>query len=432
MGRRSQVLTIGLVALAMLPAVPAAAKTYEPTRKDDPNPGACKPKNCSLREAISAADDHSGRDTVLLKPGRYKLGLPDPATSHYLYLSDRTTVRGKGAKKTTIDANFNDRVFLVGSGGGYLRGLTITKGATSGQQQGAGILALEGALTLDGVVVSGNASNNAGGGLFLFDSPTTIKNSRITGNQAAVGGGIESQAPLVRILRSTVSGNTAAEGAGIDLRPSQTTVPVTKITASTISGNSATNKGGGILADGILYTGANHLEDPELHVFNSTIAGNLANNDAGGVMADNLATVDIENSSIGFNRANEDQVGTAVAGGVFQHSGAIFNVDNSILAGNEVGQGGSDENCSGFFSGAGNVLSSQEGCIVSFTEPFNRYSTNPIANQLASNGGPTKTLAIPRPSAAVGFANDCPKRDQRGKRRPTNCDSGAFEERPKP
>ena len=237
---------------------------------------------------------------------------------------------------------------------------------------------------------------------------------------------------MLIVKKTTISSNTAAEGAGIDLRPGPE-LPITKIQASTISGNTATNKAGGILADGNPYTGSDYPDEPDVRVLNSTIAGNTADNDAGGVLADNEAIVDIDSSSIGYNTANFDQTGTAVAGGVYQHSNANFSVDDSVLAHNAVGQGGDDPDCSAtqVFSGAGNVISSMTGCSISFTEPFNAYSAELIAENLADNGGPTETMKLAAESSAIGFANNCPKRDQRGERRPNNCDSGSFENRPK-
>jgi hypothetical protein len=68
---------------------------------------------------------------------------------------------------------------------------------------------------------------------------------------------------------------------------------------------------------------------------------------------------------------------------------------------------------------------------VSFTTPFNRYSPDPIVKPLGTNGGPTKTLKLANGSAALGFADSCPARDQRGEKRPKDCDSGAYEHDPK-
>jgi hypothetical protein len=150
------------------------------------------------------------------------------------------------------------------------------------------------------------------------------------------------------------------------------------------------------------------------------------------VLGDNESKIEMDSSSIGYNTANFDNVGTAVAGGVYQHSNANFSIDDSVLANNAVGQGGDDPDCSAtqVFSGAGNVITSMTGCSVSFTEPFNTYSASLIAEELADNGGRTETMKLPGASAAIGFANNCPERDQRGERRPDNCDSGSFENKP--
>jgi hypothetical protein len=52
-----------------------------------------------------------------------------------------------------------------------------------------------------------------------------------------------------------------------------------------------------------------------------------------------------------------------------------------------------------------------------------------LAKELALNGGETKTLAIEEKSIAVngGFSKDAPKVDQRGLKRNTLPDVGAFE-----
>ena len=46
-----------LAAVALLATASAAsADTYHPTRTDDPAPNGCKPKDCSLREAVIASN----------------------------------------------------------------------------------------------------------------------------------------------------------------------------------------------------------------------------------------------------------------------------------------------------------------------------------------------------------------------------------------
>ena len=55
--RTSGLLAGCLAAVALLATASAAsAVTYRPTRTDDPAPNGCKKKDCSLREAVIAAN----------------------------------------------------------------------------------------------------------------------------------------------------------------------------------------------------------------------------------------------------------------------------------------------------------------------------------------------------------------------------------------
>lgn len=479
---------------------PAYGKTFSPTREDDPQPGKCKPNNCSLREAITAANEREGADRVVLGKGRYRIELPDNGNDDNsngdFDLVGEVRIIGQGPKQTTVDGAGVDRVFSLltfsphslegmtirggsfpaGVGGGVVIGpsdATLANVVIKGNNayQGGGIQSVSTDLRLINSAVKNNLAADRGGGILLVSGiappVATIRGSVIAGNGAArggginvdganakifddepsvsisksvvrgntatgIGGGIASSALLLKVNRTTISNNEAFEGGAIDLR-SGPELPVTQVTSSTISGNTATNKAGGILADGNPFSGPDLPEEPLLGILNSTIAENRSNNDAGGIMGDNEATIGIKNSSIGFNVANADDDGLAKGGGLFQHSNASFSVDDSVLVENSVGQGGSDPDCyaAQIFSGAGNVISSMEGCSLSFTTPFNAYSDATIAKPLASNGGPTETMKVPNSSAAIGFATFCPKRDQRGARRPDVCDSGAFENKPK-
>jgi hypothetical protein len=48
---------------------------------------------------------------------------------------------------------------------------------------------------------------------------------------------------------------------------------------------------------------------------------------------------------------------------------------------------------------------------------------------LADNGGPTQTISLDLGSPAIDRPNpfDCPKLDQRGRKRDAACDAGSFE-----
>ena len=61
-----------VVAFLAAPAV-AQATTFTVTRRDDPSPGACAASDCSLREAVRAANAGSGGDRIVLPAGLYRL-----------------------------------------------------------------------------------------------------------------------------------------------------------------------------------------------------------------------------------------------------------------------------------------------------------------------------------------------------------------------
>ena len=56
----------------------AAAATFAVTRTDDPAPDACDPSDCSLREAVLAANALPGSDALLLPAGHFRLSIPGP------------------------------------------------------------------------------------------------------------------------------------------------------------------------------------------------------------------------------------------------------------------------------------------------------------------------------------------------------------------
>jgi hypothetical protein len=393
--------TITLLA-GLLVAAPAGADTIKPTRFDDPTPGKCKPKDCSLREAFRKVGEADNHDTVVLGKGTYEIQIPptasDPPDSGDFAIASPVTVRGQGPKKTKLDGNGLSRVLIVLE--------TFTDGTVRIQD-----------LTIRG----GDAGSNNGGGITTNAEDLVLDHVVIRDNTAQLGGGIRSRASELTIKDSTIAHNSSTEGGGIRsaLAPAHSL-----IRSSTISDNSA-GKGGGILADGLPTTPAE--SDPNVNLVTSTVAGNQATAEAGGIMADNGASVTLGGSTVAYNLANSDGIGSGVAGGIYQHSGASFVFADSILAQNDVGQGGSDPQCSGSFT-------SQSGAVVEVQPAACTMSGPPSlvgsakTEPLADNGGPTKTVKILASSPANGNAVECAKRDQRGVKRPADgCDSGAYE-----
>jgi hypothetical protein len=402
---RLRSLALACALVAAVAAAPASAKIYEPTRKDDPPPNGCKPRNCSLREATIAANETTAKDTILLRGGApYRVQLPrtitTPLDGDFDLRDNPVTIRGHGRTKTTISGNGIDRALYVSSSDAKLRALTVTGGAAA---DGGGINSYFSDLTLDRVRVTGNDAANVGAGLYHHHGTMTVKRSTVDDNEAGGGGGALYMLPGL-------------------------TETKTRIIASTLNGNYA-SLGAGVYADGFHPNPASFNNKPIVELVNSTVSGNFARVSGGGIASIQGSTVTADNSTITYNIADTDHMGGGSGGGVFQSSGATATLSDSIVAANSHGATGDGANCAGAVGFAHTVLANQPGTACTPSGTF-LATDSPLIQGLADNGGPTQTVKLQSGSPAIGYADGCPKRDQRGKRRPADCDSGAFENDP--
>src|SRR4051794_32132318 len=106
--------------VCLVVAAPALGDTFRPTRTDDPAPaGACAPRDCSLREAIVAANQNPGRDEVILAGGRtYRLSIPanldDFDVDGDLNLTESVKLVSSNRRLATIDGQGIDDVIHSG------------------------------------------------------------------------------------------------------------------------------------------------------------------------------------------------------------------------------------------------------------------------------------------------------------------------------
>src|SRR5947208_2859360 len=84
----------------------ALAATFTVTKTADTNDGACN-NDCSLREAIIAANAAAGADVITLSAGTYTLtrsGVDNTAANGDLDVTDALTINGAGQGTTIIQA----------------------------------------------------------------------------------------------------------------------------------------------------------------------------------------------------------------------------------------------------------------------------------------------------------------------------------------
>ena len=118
LGAWALLLVLGLL---VLPVQPASAATFTVTKTADTNDGTCN-ADCSLREAIVAANASAGPHTITIPAGTYTLSIPganeNAAATGDLDILQSMTLNGAGSASTIIQAgasaaNGIDKVFSV-------------------------------------------------------------------------------------------------------------------------------------------------------------------------------------------------------------------------------------------------------------------------------------------------------------------------------
>ncbi|OGG52876.1 hypothetical protein A2851_04280 [Candidatus Kaiserbacteria bacterium RIFCSPHIGHO2_01_FULL_53_29] len=378
-------ITAGTMVAMFMFATPALAATFTVTKVADTNDGACD-ADCSLREAIGAANVLPGADVITVPAGTYTLSIvgagEDLNATGDLDITGDLTINGAGDATTIIDAGGIDRVLTVFPGATvFIDSVTVRNGNPGAGFGAAGILNA-GTLTLTNSTVTDNTGDDFGGGLYntgtLTLTDTTVSDNVLSGFNASGGGGGIFSSGTLSLTRSTVSGNsTIGRGGGIynlDLTAT--------ITNSTISGNTALNGGGIFNRDGTVS------------ITHATITGNTASDNGGGIW----------------------------------NFGGTMTLANTIVSGNTAATLSGD--CAGSITSLGHNLASDASCAFAGAGDLN--STDPLLGPLQNNGGETETHALLPGSPAIDavpLASCTVTTDQRGVARPQGpgCDIGAFE-----
>ena len=246
---------IVIVVVAPLPFIISSvyAASFTVTKTADTNDGTCD-SDCSLREAIIAANANPGADTITLPAGTYTLSIAgageDASATGDLDINGEVTITGAGAGSTIIDGNDTDRVFEIQNATARFASLTIRNGQAV---SGAGIAVDNATLFLTDVIVDSNTATNYAGGIGLFASTATLDRTTVQNNTAVTtSGGIDLEQSRLVTTNSTISGNRSdgeAGGIGLYDAPSSIDLLNTTITQNHADddNNSNTQQYGGIL-----------------------------------------------------------------------------------------------------------------------------------------------------------------------------------------
>ena len=474
-------LTLLALTFSSIGVTPVYAANYTVTKTADTNDGTCD-GDCSLREAITAANAAAGTDAISLPAGIYTLtfGSQLPAVTSIIIIN------GGGAANTFIEANASAntatyRVFEVTTTGGLtLDSLTVRNGRCNGScayipTNGGGILN-GGSLIVFNVTFSANSATNSGGGMFNYLSSPILTNVTFSANSADTGGGMYNYSSSPTLKNVTFNGNSAVSWGGGMYNDNSSSPTLTDVTFSantatigggmyntnsspaltkvTFSANGATNYGGGMY---------NNSSSPTLT--DVTFSYNSASSFGGGMYNDNSspALTNVTFSANGATFAGGGMYNTnssptltdvtfsansANTGGGMYNTNSTPALTNVTFSANSAGIGGGMVNDSGSSPTLKNTLiaDSPSGgdCVNNATSTLNAASSNnliqnpayacgltngangniigqdPVLGALANNGGFTQTHSLLAGSPAIdaGTNTGCPATDQRGMLRP--------------
>lgn len=252
---------------------------------------------CTLRAAVEQANAVNSNDRVLFNLPANSTVILTAANGGEIPIENNGTLEiiGAGASSLTIDGGAgSNRIFYTNKAVVSISGVTLTGGNATGSVdngRGGAIYAFEGALTLNGVHVRGNAApSNAGGGLFLSRGTSRIINSTISTNSALGAAGFVNAEGMLTVTNSTISGNSTPTGGGGGFSNTGTVtlsnVTITKNTAAQGGGIFQTAASGAINFNNTIVAGNLSINNsnPEIRFAGGTITstgGNLVGNSSG-------------------------------------------------------------------------------------------------------------------------------------------------------
>jgi len=292
----------------------------------------------------AAIDASSNGDVIKLKNGIYSTVNNYSSLKQVVYLNKSISLLGgyddnfseppdPDTNVSNINPQGNGRgVYITDNSKPIIDGVHISEGDASG--------------------LGGNfLGQDCGGGIYIYDAESLIKNSQIYSNTAWNGGGIYVRTGTTTLIQDNIfSNNVLLRGGGVNVANRGLTV----ISKSKVHDNVAGYKGGGLYAS--LATDLSHKTVTHISINDSVFTYN--NSERGGGIYSGTA-ITITNSSIMSNTATD-------GGGLYllpwSDAGATAMVDNnSIFYNTATGNGGG-----GFIIGYGTNVTTIKNNNIQF------------------------------------------------------------------
>ncbi len=404
--RIAVILCVGMAMLFSADFV--AAATYTVTKTADTNDGTCD-ADCSLREAVAAANATIDNDNVVFALPLFST--PQTITlagSEIVVAANGTlSIYGTGAYRLTISGNNTSRILVSGPNAVVnVHNMRFTAG------NGAGA-----------------TNTGRGGAIYNVGGTMVITNSIITGNSGANGGALNNAAstapsiPANLTLINCIVSNNSSTSSGAAMQNFSTSTLHLRNTTVNNNTSSGTGIAGAIQANGTVT------------ITNSTFSGNSAPGGTGGGVYYNGSSLIITNSTLAFNSS-------AVGGGGFHRTGtaATANMRNTIISDN-AGAAGSPDAFGPVTSQGNNVIKNITGSTGWLMS--DQQGIDPLLSPLGFHGGFGMTHFLLSSSPAINMGDNCVvdatcatanppvavATDERGAARPfgPNVDVGAVE-----
>lgn len=303
----------------------------------------CAVGNCSLREAVMAANACPGRNLIDVPAGRYQLTL-----GHALDITEEVTIIGAGRDVTVVEDVRGSGAFAVQHGGGIdhlsvIRQMTVENSTYSpcvvvGRQVPFGTQPPETVLLFTEARLQRCRSRSQyGGGMRIFKGGYAwLIDVDVFGNQALLGGGIANTDGKLEVWESRFRDNVGAQGAAVysqgpysPPRPT-TSADMVIIRDSNFSNNSAV-QGLGWMAQG----GALYVEWHAVRVTNTRFELNVADHWGGAISLWGTGPATLENVEMSKNRARLG--GGALLADMDLKASKLVVVGNQVLGGDGGG-----------------------------------------------------------------------------------------------
>ena len=298
----------------------------------------CKLGDCSLREAVMAANACPGRNLIDVPAGRFKLTLgPD------LEITEEVTIIGAGRDTTVVEDVSGGGAFAVQHGGGIdhlsvIRGMTVENSKTApcvvvGREVGTDTVLLLTVARLQNC----RSPRGRGGGMRIFRGGYAwLIDVNVFGNHALLGGGIANTEGKLEVWQSRFSNNSGGQGGAIysegPYSPPTTTISDDRVIIrdSNFSNNNAV-KELGYMAQG----GALHVYWHAVRVTRTQFELNEAEDWGGAISLMGVGPATLENVEMRKNRARLG--GGGLLGDMDLKASRLVAVDNQVLGGDGGG-----------------------------------------------------------------------------------------------